>query len=213
MATITTQRLHLTPFEPSDWAFFRTLREDRAIMRYMAAIAPEKETRRVFAARLTAPHVFVIRMHDDDTPLGDIGLQISAVNREEADIGYTVVPAAQGKGIASEALRAMCEYAFNQTGVKAVNAYVLADNGGSVRVLEKAGFVRTQVLEKAYEIDGVRYDDWVYRLECSAVRVPGGTAFARPTGFVGPVSAAPPGIKLLQRPFQELLQTRALRVG
>jgi hypothetical protein len=51
MATITT-RLHLTLFEPTDWAFFRSLREDRAIMRYMAAIAPEKETRRVFAARL-----------------------------------------------------------------------------------------------------------------------------------------------------------------
>ena len=169
MATITTSRLHLTPFEPSDWAFFRSLREDPNIMRYMAAIMPEKETRRVFAARLMAEHVFVIRLHNDVTPLGDIGLQISAANREEADIGYTVVPGAQGKGIASEALRAVCEYAFNQTGVKAINAYVLADNVGSVRVLEKAGFVRTQVLEKAYEINGVRYDDWVYRLECGAV--------------------------------------------
>lgn len=166
MATIITPRLRLTPFEPFDWAFFRRLREDRTIMRYMASIAPEKETRRVFAARLTAPHTFIIRAHNDDTPLGDIGLQISTQNREEADIGYTVVPAAQGKGIASEALRAVCEYAFNQTGVKAINAYVLADNSGSVRVLEKAGFVRTQVLEKAYEIDGVRYDDWAYRLEC-----------------------------------------------
>lgn len=169
MATITTPRLSLSPFAPDDWAFFRTLREDRAIMRYMAAVAPEKETRRLFAARLTAPHLFVIRFHDDDTPLGDIGLQISPENRKEADIGYTVVPAAQGKGIASEALRAVCDYAFNQTGVKAINAYVLADNVGSVRVLEKAGFVRTQVLEKAYEIDGIRYDDWVYRLECGAV--------------------------------------------
>ncbi len=169
MATITTPRLYLAPFEPSDWAFFRTLREDRRIMRYMAAIAPEKETRRVFAARLAAAHVFVIRLRDDVTPLGDIGLQISTENREEADVGYTVVPAAQGKGIASEALSAVCGYAFSQIGVKAINAYVLADNGGSVRVLEKAGFVRTQVLEKAYEIDGVRYDDWVYRLECGAV--------------------------------------------
>lgn len=141
-------------------------------MQYMAAIAPEKETRRLFAARLTAAHVFVIRLRDEETPLGDIGLQISAENREEADIGYTVVPAAQGQGIASEALRAVCDYAFNQTGVKAINAYVLADNGGSVRVLEKAGFVRTQVLEKAYEINGVRYDDWVYRLECGAVCCP-----------------------------------------
>ncbi|MDH6631854.1 UNVERIFIED_ORG: RimJ/RimL family protein N-acetyltransferase [Lelliottia amnigena] len=169
MATITTPRLQLSPFKPSDWAFFRSLREDRAIMRYMAAIAPEKETRRLFAIRLAAPHTFVIRAHGNDTPLGDIGLQISAKFREEADIGYTVIPQAQGKGYASEALRAVCDYAFSQAGVKAINAYVLADNAGSVRVLEKQGFVRTQVLAKAYEIDGVHYDDWVYRLECGAV--------------------------------------------
>jgi len=169
MATITTPRLLLTPFEPSDWAFFRSLREDRDIMRFMASIASEKETRRVFAARLTAQHTFVIRAHDDDTPLGDIGLQVSTQFREEADIGYTVIPQAQGRGIASEALRAVCDYAFNLVRVKAVNAYVLADNVGSVRVLEKTGFVRTQVLEKAYEIDGVKFDDWVYRLEMRAV--------------------------------------------
>lgn len=169
MATITTPRLLLTPFEPSDWAFFRSLREDHDIMRFMASIASEKETRRVFAARLTAQHTFVIRAHDDDTPLGDIGLQVSTQFREEADIGYTVIPQAQGRGIASEALRAVCDYAFNLVGVNAVNAYVLADNVGSVRVLEKTGFVRTQVLEKAYEIDGVKFDDWVYRLELSVV--------------------------------------------
>ena len=168
MATITTPRLTLSPFEPADWPFFLRLRETPDIMRYMAAIAPEKETRRLFAIRLTAPHTFVIRTHDDDTPLGDIGLRISTQYPDEADIGYTVIPAAQGRGIASEALCAVCEYAFIQMGIKAVNAYVLADNAGSVRVLEKAGFMRTQVLEQAYEINGMRYDDWVYRLESGA---------------------------------------------
>lgn len=39
----------------------------------------------------------MIRFRDEETPLGDIGLQISPANHEEADIGYTVVPAAQGK--------------------------------------------------------------------------------------------------------------------
>lgn len=52
--------------------------------------------------------------------------------------------------------------------MKALNAWVLADNVGSVRVLEKLGFVRTQMLEQAYEINGVCYDDWVYRLEADA---------------------------------------------
>ncbi|HAF52477.1 MAG TPA: GNAT family N-acetyltransferase, partial [Leclercia adecarboxylata] len=38
MATITTSRLTLSPFEPSDWPFFRTLRESPEIMRYIAFI-------------------------------------------------------------------------------------------------------------------------------------------------------------------------------
>jgi RimJ/RimL family protein N-acetyltransferase len=168
MATITTTRLILSPFQPADWHFFRVLRENPAIMRYIGSIAAEKDNRLLFATRLTAPHTFVVRTHDDPTALGDIGLKISLHNREEADIGYMFIPQAHGKGIASEAVRALCEYAFSETGVKAINAWVLADNTGSVRVLEKCGFVRTQMLEKAYEIDGVRYDDWAYRLESSA---------------------------------------------
>ena len=42
---------------------------------------------------------------------------------------------------------------------------VLGENRGSSRLLEKQGFVRTQVLEKAYHLNGVDYDDWIYRLE------------------------------------------------
>lgn len=45
---------------------------------------------------------------------------------------------------------------------------VLGENRGSSRLLEKQGFVRTQVLEKAYHLNGVDYDDWIYRLEREA---------------------------------------------
>jgi RimJ/RimL family protein N-acetyltransferase len=60
------------------------------------------------------------------------------------------------------------DYAFTQTHVTALNAWVLAENQGSVRLLEKL-FTRTQVLEKGYTINGVDYDDWAYRLE-NAIR-------------------------------------------
>lgn len=80
----------------------------------------------------------------------------------------TLLPQAQGKGYASEALRAVCEYGFTTLGVQAINAWVLGENRGSSRLLEKQGFVRTQVLEKAYHLNGVDYDDWIYRLEREA---------------------------------------------
>ena len=88
-----------------------------------------------------------------------------------SDLGYAILPEAQGKGIASEAVTAVCQYAFERTDVTAINAYALAENKGSVRILEKTGFVRTQVLEKAYEIDGIAYDDWVFRLERDALKL------------------------------------------
>ncbi|ETX63849.1 N-acetyltransferase GCN5 [Citrobacter portucalensis] len=140
-------------------------------MRYMGNIAPAKDTRLLFARRLAAQHTFVIREHNSPTPLGDIGLQISHLYPQEADLGYAIMPQAQGKGIASEAVRAVCQYAFEHAGVTAINAYALADNKGSIRILEKTGFVRTQVLEKAYETDGIAYDDWVFRLERDALKL------------------------------------------
>lgn len=139
-------------------------------MRYMGDIAPAKDTRLLFARRLAAQHTFVIREHNNPMPLGDIGLQISHLYPQEADLGYALMPHAQGKGIASEAVRAVCQYAFEHAGVTAINAYVLAENKGSIRVLEKTGFVRTQVLGKAYEINGIAHDDWVYRLECDVLK-------------------------------------------
>lgn len=164
MAILTTARLTLSPFQATDWSFFLALRQNPDIMRFMGNICPERETRLLFARRLASQHTFVIRQHNDATPLGDIGLHVSPHFPHEADIGYCVIPEAQGQGIGSEAVRAVCEYAFRDAGIEALNAWVLAENTGSVKLLEKTGFERTQVLEKAFEVNGIRYDDWGYRL-------------------------------------------------
>jgi RimJ/RimL family protein N-acetyltransferase len=79
--------------------------------------------------------------------LGDIGLRISPKNPHEADVGYAAAQA-QGKGYASEALRAICDYGFSTLGVQAINAWVLGENRGSSRLLEKQGFVRTRCWRK-----------------------------------------------------------------
>jgi RimJ/RimL family protein N-acetyltransferase len=159
-----TSRLSLSRFIPADWPFFLRLRQDPNVMRYMGELLSETALRNVFDDRCKDPSVFVLR-DPDGIPLGDIGLRISTKNPHEADVGYALLPEAQGKGYASEALRAVCDYGFTTLGVHAINAWVLGDNLGSSRLLEKHGFVRIQVLENAYHLNGVDYDDWIYRLE------------------------------------------------
>lgn len=161
---LTTGRLTLSPFTEDDWPFFLTLRQSQDVMRFMGTIASEEDIRTLFISRLNDRQARVIRDKNGQS-VGDIGLSISSQNPQEADVGYAIAPFAQGKGFASEAVKALRDYAFTHTWVTALNAWVLAENQGSVRLLEKLGFTRTQVLEKGYTINGVDYDDWAYRLE------------------------------------------------
>ncbi|MFF8842197.1 GNAT family N-acetyltransferase [Streptomyces sp. NPDC015127] len=58
------------------------------------------------------------------------------------EIGYGVVPSRRGRGYASEATRALAEFALTAPGVHTVHAQVELSNPASVRVLEKAGMRR-----------------------------------------------------------------------
>ena len=165
MPVLTTPRLTLSPLEEGDWPGFLALRQNAQVMRFMGEQQTEDAIRVKFISRLHTT-VFAIRSPQSSF-LGDIGLMISNQHPQEADIGYALLPEAQGKGYAKEALQAVCDYGFTQLGLSAINGWVLADNAGSVALLEKAGFIRTQILEKAFQIEGEWYDDWVYRLEKS----------------------------------------------
>lgn len=162
--TLQTLRLTITSFQREDWPFFLQLRRDNSIMRYMAEIASTAQIRTLFNDRLQNPFAFIIRDRQGNA-VGDIGLRVSDHNSQEADVGYSITSAAQGRGIASEALEALCSYAFQQGGIDALNAWVLAENQGSVRVLEKCGFQRVEELKQAFLLKGKYYDDWVYRRE------------------------------------------------
>jgi ribosomal-protein-alanine N-acetyltransferase len=65
-------------------------------------------------------------------------------------IGYGLVPSARNQGYATEALRALVEYALAQPSVQSLTADPLPDNLLSHRVLEKAGFVHTHSTDEAY---------------------------------------------------------------
>jgi RimJ/RimL family protein N-acetyltransferase len=54
-------------------------------------------------------------------------------------IGYAMYPAREGQGYATEAVRAMVEWAFAQPGVRVVRALAPVWNTPAVHVAEKVG--------------------------------------------------------------------------
>ena len=58
------------------------------------------------------------------------------------EIGYSVAPAWEGRGVATAAVAGLLREAWAATGVRRVIAHTLPEAGASVRVLEKSGFVR-----------------------------------------------------------------------
>ena len=65
---------------------------------------------------------------------------LKEIHSGQGDVGYYIDPARWGEGLATQAVRAVCAFAFEDLGLWRVTAHPLAENIASCRVLEKAGF-------------------------------------------------------------------------
>jgi RimJ/RimL family protein N-acetyltransferase len=83
---------------------------------------------------------YAIVRRGDGLVVGDAGFHGPPDEDGEVEIGYALVPAARGAGLASEAIALLVDWAFEQRGVHAVTARVDPGNAPSRRVLERLGF-------------------------------------------------------------------------
>jgi len=99
----------------------------------------------------------------DGEAAGGIGFTLGEGAKERtAEIGYWLGRAVWGRGIATEALRAVTAHAFAEHPLDRLHACVFAWNLASVRVLEKAGYVREGCLSGAATKDGATTDVFLY---------------------------------------------------
>lgn len=77
-----------------------------------------------------------------DRMIGDCGLQPLEHHGPDVELGYDLHPDAWGRGLATEAARAVMAQAFGPLRVDRVVAVVKPDHVASQRVLEKAGLHR-----------------------------------------------------------------------
>jgi aminoglycoside 6'-N-acetyltransferase len=78
---------------------------------------------------------------------GDVGVRVLGEAHDTAEIGYTIAPAYQGQGYATEAVTALCEWLLGPRGLRGVIAVVDGRNLSSIAVAENAGFLRVSCIE------------------------------------------------------------------
>lgn len=74
--------------------------------------------------------------------VGDLGFKGPACNGM-VEIGYGVIEEYEGLGLVTEAVDALCKWAFSFKEVTCIEAETDANNKASQRVLQKVGFVLT----------------------------------------------------------------------
>ena len=79
-------------------------------------------------------------------------------------IGYALDEHFAGKGITTEAVQLMVQFAFITLKLNRVEAYVSPNNVGSIRVLEKVGFLQEGLLKQLLYINGQWEDHYIYAI-------------------------------------------------
>lgn len=98
-----------------------------------------------------------------DEAVGGIGFTLQPdVGHRSAEIGYWLGENFWGRGLATDALRAVTHYAFGNFDICRLFAHVFEWNGASARVLEKAGYTLEGRLRKSVTKDGQTIDQLMY---------------------------------------------------
>lgn len=116
-----------------------------------------------YTQRTPYPQNFAIVVNDK--AVGCVGIApCTDVERISAEIGYWLGETYWGRGITSDAVKAIAEYTFEYTNINRLYASVYEHNKASMRVLEKAGFTYLCTLHKAAIKNGVILDMPYYEL-------------------------------------------------
>jgi ribosomal-protein-alanine N-acetyltransferase len=99
----------------------------------------------------------------DGRPVGGIGIiPGEGISRVSAEVGYWLGKPYWRRGIGTAALMGMTKYATERFAFTRLFARVFSHNSGSIRILEKAGYVREGFMKQSVIKDGVVHDEYLY---------------------------------------------------
>lgn len=141
-----TPRLRLRHFVPEDVQAFAPILADPDVMRFSASGPKTVEQTRQLVDGCRRDYgkdgfsLYAVVHAEDARLIGYCGLWPQTVNGvQEVEISYRLNPDYWGRGLATEAARAVVAHAAGRLGLKRLVAVIEAANVGSVRVAERAG--------------------------------------------------------------------------
>ena len=157
---IETERLILREFSENDLDEMFLHRTNKEVRKYVAkALDPDKH----FTLDIIRS---VIKSFEDKTGLswiiehkqtanfmGSFGFWNIMLAHGRAEVGYSLNPEYWQQGYMTEVLKACLPFGFKKAGIHSVMACVDPENTGSIKALEKVGFVK----------EAHHREDWYYR--------------------------------------------------
>jgi RimJ/RimL family protein N-acetyltransferase len=149
-----TDRLVLRRFAAGDLAAFQSYRCDPEVGRYQGWSALDDAGAAAFIAGMAKSAIgvpgewFQVAVADKSSGvlIGDIGVGFDGERGGIVEIGFSMAPAVQRRGLGTEAVQAALAMLFDAGNVDAVEGITDARNAPSIRLLERVGMrpVRTQ---------------------------------------------------------------------
>jgi RimJ/RimL family protein N-acetyltransferase len=143
----TTDRLLLRRFVAADLAPFQSYRCDPDVGRYQGWSTMDDTSAAAFIASMAMARIgvpgewFQIAVADRSTGIlvGDIGIGFDGKRTGVAEIGFSMAPAAQGRGLGAEAAAGTLALLFDAGRIDIVEGITDARNVPSIRLLERVG--------------------------------------------------------------------------
>jgi len=95
---------------------------------------------------------------------GDVGVHVLEYDPRQVEVGITVAPAFQGRGLATEALRALLRHLFVDLGKHRVCGSVDPRNSASIALLERVGMRLEAHFVESLWFKGDWADDVIYAM-------------------------------------------------
>lgn len=166
---IETPRIILRPIAPHDREAIFSYRSDAETNQYQSWVPKTIEEVDQFIAKNPAsfnqPETWfqlVISEQETNAIIGDMGVHF--IDDYQVEIGFTLSKEKQGKGFATESVKALINYLFETLNKHRIIASIDPANTNSIRLLERVGFRKEAHFKQSLLINNQWVDDVIYGL-------------------------------------------------